>query len=84
MSSTLDPARRYNLVQPGQLTYGYLEGGRFYNQEGRECGRLEGDKLISYKTLPDGTPSFPEQVAGLVEGLTVKINGATLKLVPVD
>ncbi|SFL53683.1 hypothetical protein [Azotobacter beijerinckii] len=80
MSNTLDPARRYNLVQPGQLTYGYLEGGRFYNQEGRECGCLDGDKLISYMTLPDGTPS----VAGIVEGLTVKINGATLELVPVN
>lgn len=85
MSTTLDPSRRYNLVWPGQLVYGYLEGGRYYDQDGHECGRLDGDTLISYMTLPDGRPSFPDHVAGTVNGLTLElVDGRRLEWVEVE
>ncbi|MCF5197139.1 hypothetical protein [Pseudomonas syringae] len=62
---------------------GYLQNNCFYEGGSHHVGDVEADGTFRYRVkLSDGTPKFPDYVAGHVDGLTLtRVDGTVFELI---
>ncbi|MHC8334695.1 hypothetical protein [Pseudomonas sp. LB3P25] len=87
MAHTMLPQHYYRAVQDGhdQFIAGHFYNGRFYDRH-QFIGQIDDDGAFRYFEGQDnGRPTFPEHIAGHVQGLVLMLKDGTLfNLVEVD
>ncbi|PKH77187.1 hypothetical protein CXF97_24725 [Pseudomonas sp. Choline-02u-1] len=80
MAHTMTPKRYYRALQRGNDAYidGHFYNGRFY--EGNNLvGQIDDDGAFRYfESKDDGRPTFPEHIAGYVEGLVLTLKDGSI------
>lgn len=77
--------KMYRLRPVGSQMFsdGYLKDNCFYEGGSHHVGDVEADGTFRYRVnLSDGTPKFPDHIAGRVDGLTLtRVDGTVFDLI---
>lgn len=88
MASSMQPGKRYRMRQDGKQWFvdGYFLDQRFYEGPNAHIGDVEADGAFRYRSRNEqGTPKYPDDLAGKVEGLRlVREDGTEFDLVEVS
>lgn len=80
MAHTMKTGRYYRALQRGNDAFidGHFYNGRFY-ESNNLVGQIDNDGAFRYfESKDDGRPTFPEHIAGHVEGLVLTLKDGSL------
>jgi len=81
MTQMMQTGKIYRMRQAGHQTYaeGFFKDNRFYEGEAVHVGDVEADGTFIYRlTMPDGSPKYPNFVAGRLVGLMLTRTDGTI------
>jgi len=85
MTQAMEAGKIYRLRPVGsqQFSDGFLQDNCFYEGSSHHVGDVEADGTFRYRVnLPDGSPKYPDHIAGHVDGLTLtRKDGLVFELV---